>query len=64
MSFGEKIKFVREKLLLSQVNMAMELGVSPLAVIRWEQERTAPNFKSRKAFQDLCVRHGIKFEDE
>ena len=63
MTLGEKVKFVREKLFLSQVNLAKELVVSPLAVIRLVQEQTRLNFKSQMAFHDLCERHKIVFDD-
>ncbi len=64
MKFGEKVKFVREKLLLSQVELARELNVTPLSVIRWEQNRTEPHFKSRKAFRALCEKNGIGFKED
>lgn len=64
MTFGEKVKFVREKLFLSQVNMAKELGVAPLAVIRWEQDKTKPNYNSQRAFYNLCEKHNIFFDED
>ncbi len=63
MTFGEKVKCVREKLFLSQVHLAKELGVAPLAVIRWEQEKTKPNFNSQKSFYDFCNKNDIFFDD-
>lgn len=64
MTFGEKVKYVREKLLLSQVELAKELNVTPLSVIRWEQNKTQPHFKSRKVFRAFCEKNGIGFQED
>lgn len=64
MSFGEKVKYVREKLLFTQIEMSEELNVTPLTVIRWEQGKVEPHFKSRKVFRDFCAKHEIKFEED
>ena len=36
MSYPEKIKFARETLLMTQEELALELGVTPITVCRWE----------------------------
>lgn len=64
MSFGDKIKFVREQLLLTQAEMANELGVTPLTLIRWEQGKTKPHIKNQRAFRNLCQKNRISFPAE
>lgn len=62
MTFIEQIKYVREKLFLSQEAFAKELGVSFATVNRWETGRCKPNYKAKKLFHELCEMKKIKFE--
>lgn len=62
MTFAEKVKFARAKLLLSQRELAEELGVSYVTVCRWEKELIKPQFLTIKKFEMYCESKGIKFE--
>lgn len=59
MTFIEQIKYVREKLFLSQEAFAKELGVSFATVNRWETGRCKPNYKAKKMFHDFCLKHNV-----
>lgn len=48
MTFAEKIKFVRGRLQLSQIQLAKELGVSNVTINRWEMKGLQPSFLSEK----------------
>ena len=50
MSYPEKIKFARETLLMTQEELALELGVTPITVCRWETGKVEPSIKAKKAF--------------
>ena len=63
MSFAEKIKFVRAKLLISQTVLAEEMGVSFSTVNRWETNKHAPSFIAQKKFELFCESKGIRFEE-
>ena len=63
MKFGEKVKIVRQKLLLSQEDLAKELGISFATVNRWETGRTEPNFIKQRLFNDFCKQHNIDEEN-
>lgn len=63
MTYSEKIKIVREDLLMTQEEIANELGVSSITVCRWETGKTKPSIKAKKAFRDLCERKGLTFVD-
>lgn len=63
MSYSEKIKFARETLLMTQEELALELGVTPITVCRWETGKVEPSIKAKKAFRDLCERKDLKFKD-
>lgn len=61
MTFGEKLKYVREKQLISQEQLAHEIGVSFSTINRLERGHTAPNLATRRGFQEYCERNGIIF---
>lgn len=63
MNYSEKIKTARENLLMTQEEIAAELGVTPITVCRWETGKTEPSIKAKKAFRDLCERNGIDFKE-
>ena len=63
MTYSEKIKIVREKLLLTQDEIANELGVNSITVCRWETGKSEPNMKAKKALRDFCIEKGLVFED-
>ena len=63
MTYSEKIKTARENLLMTQEEIAVEVGVTPITVCRWETGKTEPSIKAKKAFRDLCERNGIDFKE-
>lgn len=63
MTYPEKVKIAREKLLLTQDEIAAALGVNSITVSRWETGKTEPNMKAKKAIREFCARNGLMFED-
>lgn len=63
MTYPEKIKAVRESLLVTQEELANELGVTPITICRWETGKVEPSIKAKKAFRDLCERKGLTFQE-
>ncbi len=63
MTYPEKIKAAREALLVTQEELAVELGVTPITICRWETGKVEPSIKAKKAFRDLCERKGLIFKD-
>ena len=63
MDYSEKIIRTREKLLLTQDELANMLGVNSVTVCRWETGKSEPNIKAKKAFRDFCIQNGIIFEE-
>ncbi len=63
MTYSEKVKNARERLLLTQDEMAIELGVNAITVCRWETGKSEPNMKAKKAIRDFCIKNGLNFED-
>jgi DNA-binding transcriptional regulator YiaG len=59
MRFGEKVKLVRQKLMLSQEDFAKELNISFATVNRWENGKAEPNYIKQRLFNEFCKSHGI-----
>lgn len=60
LSFSEKVKWVRGQLLLTQEQLAAEIGVTPSTVSRWENTERKPSFLGEKQFERFCEKKGIK----
>ncbi len=63
MTFAEKVKFVRGKLQLSQIDLAKKLNVSNVTINRWEVKGIQPSFLVEQRFEDFCQKNDIVFED-
>jgi DNA-binding transcriptional regulator YiaG len=61
MEFSEKIKYVREKLNMSQEDLARALNVSFATINRWENAKTKPIKIAQAAFDTFCENRGISF---
>ena len=64
MSFADKVKYVRAKLLVSQMQLAKMIGVSFPTINRWETGKLEPTFLNEKRFQNFCKEKGITFMEE
>ncbi len=62
MSFGNDIKVIRQKSLLSQEAFAQILGVSFTTVNRWETGKSKPSYKTMKLIDDFCKSNNIDFD--
>ena len=62
MVFAEKVKFVRQKLLISQMELAKMIGVSFSTINRWENEKFEPSFLMKSKFEKFCQENNIKLE--
>ena len=63
MDYSKPIKELREKMILSQAELAELLGVSFASVNRWEQGHHEPTIKSKRKIVALCKKHKIKIEN-
>lgn len=63
MNYGTLIKELRNKLLLTQEELAKKIGVSFATVNRWEGSKHAPTMKYRRVIRSLCKKTNIKEED-
>ena len=63
MDYSRLIQELREKMILSQAELAELLGVSFASVNRWEQGHHEPTIKSKRKIVALCKKHKIKIEN-
>ena len=63
MNYAKAIKDLREKLILSQTEMAKYLGCSYASVNRWENGIHEPTYKMKRRIAELCKKNKIKMED-
>ena len=65
MNYPRIIKQLRQKLFLSQEDMANLLGVSFSSINRWENNHYEPTIKTKKKIHNLCIKYDIEEgEDE
>ena len=62
MDFSSTVKYAREKLGMSQEEMAYALKVSFATINRWENGKTHPNKMAQSVFWAFCEEHHIKAE--
>lgn len=62
MDYSVIVKRIRETLLITQVELAEQLGVSFATVNRWEKGHHEPTITDKRKIRDLCLKKRIKFE--
>ena len=63
MEFAEKVKLVRERLKISQEELARALNVSYATINRWENAKTTPNKMAQDVFHAFCEKHGVILDE-
>ena len=64
MTYAEKIKKLREVMLISQGELAGILSVSVVTVNRWENDKFEPTIKIKRKLQVLFKENNIKTQGE
>ena len=59
MEFSSIVRYVRDKLGMSQEEMAHALKVSFATINRWENGKTHPNKMAQSVFFSFCEQNGI-----
>jgi len=63
MNYKRLVKELREKLIITQEELAQLLGVSFASINRWETGKHEPAIKIRRKIVELCKENNIKVED-
>jgi transcriptional regulator with XRE-family HTH domain len=64
MEFKDKVLAVRTKLIISQEQLAKDLGCSFSTVNRWENGKIPPSFLLKTRFNNFCKERGITFGED
>ena len=64
MNYKKLVKEIREKLIITQEELATLLGVSFASINRWETCKHEPTTKIKRKIVELCKDNNIKLEDE
>ena len=62
MDYQRLVKKLREKLILSQQELAELLEVSFSSINRWETGKHEPTIKVKRKIVELCKQHNIDLE--
>ena len=63
MEFSKRIRFTRERLNMTQEELAHALNVSYASIHRWENSKTKPIKIAQSAFNAFCKKKGISFDE-
>lgn len=61
--YASAVKELREKMLISQAELAEMLGVSFATVNRWENGRFEPSYKAKRELNKLFKKHKISLKE-
>lgn len=64
MDYSILLKQIREKLFLTQVELADLLGVSFETVNRWENNKFQPSMKLKRKISEICKENDIEYKCE
>lgn len=62
MNWPKIIKTIREKLFITQSELADKIEVSFASVNRWEQGHHEPTMKAKRKLAEICKEHNIDME--
>ena len=63
MDYSQKLKEIRATLLLTQDELAKELGVTFATINRWENGHHEPTIKAKRNIRDYCKKKKIKWDE-
>ena len=63
MEFAAKVRYVRERLKISQEDLARALNISYATINRWENAKTTPNKMAQDVFYAFCEKYGVVFDE-
>jgi DNA-binding XRE family transcriptional regulator len=64
MNYKKLVKEIREKLIITQGDLAELLGVSFASINRWEIGKHEPTIKTKRKIVELCKINNIVLEEK
>ena len=63
MEYSKKIKLIRDKMILTQEELAIALGVSSVTVCRWETGKCEPTIRVKKIIKRYIEDNNLVLEE-
>lgn len=63
MTYAKAVKTLRKRMLLTQTEMAKELGVAFISINRWEKGHCEPTMKIKRKLAPYFDKYGIEVEE-
>lgn len=63
MLYSEKLKILREKLLLTQEELAIALGFTAVTICRWETGKCEPTMRAKKVIKKFIENNNLFIGD-
>lgn len=64
MDFPNTVKLIRQKIGMSQEDLAHAINVSFATINRWENGKTRPNKLMESVFLDFCQKQGLDIKPQ
>ncbi|MDY0140091.1 MAG: helix-turn-helix transcriptional regulator [Candidatus Izemoplasmatales bacterium] len=64
MNYQKLVKEIRKKLIITQEELAVILGVSFASINRWETGKHEPTTKIKRKIVELCKQNNINTEEK
>ena len=62
MTYAKAIKLLRQRMLVSQTELAELLGTTQVTVYRWENGMFDPSFKAKRKLKEYFIKYKINIE--
>lgn len=62
-NYSKIVKELRDKMILTQSEMADKLGVSFASINRWENGTHCPTTSAKRKIIELCKKYNVKLEE-
>ena len=62
MNYADAIKLLRERMLLTQTELAQKVGVAFISINRWENGHCKPTMKVKRKLAPYFDKYGIEVE--
>lgn len=62
MTYAKAIKLLRDRMLVTQTELAELLGTTQVSIYRWESGKYDPSIKVKRKLKDYFIKYNINIE--
>ncbi len=62
MTYAKAIKLLRDRMLVSQTELASLLGTTQVSICRWESGKYEPSLKTKRQLKEYFIKYKINIE--